>query len=77
MGMNILLANETDIKELTQVEIDSKQQSIPECIEDHEIDYSSRYYRWQTYFTGQSPQTSKPERLILKAVNNDAKIMGY
>lgn len=75
--MNILIANEADIDELTQVEIDSKGQSIPECIEDYEIDYSSRHYRWQTYFKGQSPQTSKPERVVLKAVNDNSKIIGY
>ncbi len=75
--MNILLASETDIDELTQVEIDSKRQSISECIEDYEIDYSSRHYRWQTYFNGQSPQTSKSARVVLKMVNNDGKIIGY
>jgi GNAT superfamily N-acetyltransferase len=75
--MNILVANERDIEELTQVEIESKKQSIPECIEEYEIDYPSRYSRWQTYFNRQSPQTSKPERLILKAINDDGRIIGY
>jgi ribosomal protein S18 acetylase RimI-like enzyme len=75
--MNILIANETDIEAITQVEIDSKKQSIPECVEDYEIDYSSRYDRWQAYFKGQSPQTSKPERIILKAVNGKGEIVGY
>lgn len=75
--MKICIANETDIEELVQVEIESKKQSIPEIIEDYEIDFSSRVYRWQTYFKGQSPQSSKPERITLKAVNNDNKIIGY
>jgi ribosomal protein S18 acetylase RimI-like enzyme len=75
--MNILTANETDIEALTHVEIESKKHSIPDCIEDYEIDYSLRHDRWQTYFKGQSPQTSKPERLVLKAVNNDSKVIGY
>ncbi|MEO8860414.1 MAG: GNAT family N-acetyltransferase [Ginsengibacter sp.] len=75
--MNITLANETDIEELTQVEIETKKQSIPECIEDYEIDYSSRLCRWHTYFKKRSPQTSKPERIILKVVNDENKIVGY
>ena len=75
--MNIFIANETDIKELAQVEIESKKQSLAECIEDYEIDFPSRINRWKTYFKGQSPQTSKPDRVTLKAVNNDDKIIGY
>lgn len=75
--MNILTATETDIDELTQVEIDSKKQSIPECIEDYEIDFALRHQRWQTYFKKQSPTTSKPQRLILKAVNEEGRITGY
>lgn len=73
--MNIFSANEADIEELTQVEIESKRQSIPECVEDYEIDVDSRRQRWQTYFKGQSPQTSKPQRIVLKAVTN-GKIAG-
>lgn len=75
--MKIFIADEADIGELVQVEIESKLQSIPELIEDIEIDSSSRTYRWQTYFKGQSPQTSKPERITLKAVNTNNKIIGY
>jgi GNAT superfamily N-acetyltransferase len=75
--ISILAANETDIEELTRVEIESKKQSIPECIEDFEVNYSSRYAPWQTYFKGQSPQTSRPERLTLKAVTKKNKIIGY
>lgn len=73
--MNIFSANEADIEELTQVEIESKRQSIPECVEDDGIDVDSRRQRWQTYFKGQSPQTSKPQRIVLKAVTN-GKIAG-
>lgn len=74
--MNIFLASKADIDELTQVEIESKKQSIPEFIEDFEIDFASRHFRWSTYFDKQSPKTSKPERRILKAVNN-IRIIGY
>lgn len=61
--MKIIIANKSDVAELAQVEIESKKQSIPELIEDHEIDLSSRIYRWQTYFKAQTPQTSKPQRI--------------
>jgi ribosomal protein S18 acetylase RimI-like enzyme len=74
--MTIAIASEVDIEELAYVEIESKKQSIPEIIEDFEIDKLSRISRWSTYFKGQSPQTSKPDRLILKAVINN-KIVGY
>lgn len=74
--MKILVANEKDIVALTQVEIKSKMDSIPECPEEYEMDFSSRLYRWQTYFIGQSPQTSKPERIVLKAIDNN-QVIGY
>jgi GNAT superfamily N-acetyltransferase len=75
--MKILTVTKADIEELAKVEIESKLHSIPECIDDFEIDYSSRLHRWQTYFDGISPQTSKPERKILKAVDEENKIVGY
>lgn len=75
--MKILIAPGKDIEELTQVEIESKLQSIPECTEDFEIDYSSRLHRWQTYINGQSPQTSKPERIVLKAIDDSNRIIGF
>jgi GNAT superfamily N-acetyltransferase len=74
--MTIAIASEVDIDELTQVEIESKKQSIPEIIEDFEIDKLSRVTRWSTYFKGQSPHTSKPDRLVLKAVMKN-RIVGY
>lgn len=73
--MNIFSANEADIEELTQVEIESKRQFIPGCVEDDGIHVDSRRQRWQTYFKGQSPQTSKPQKIVLKAVTN-GKIAG-
>jgi GNAT superfamily N-acetyltransferase len=74
--MKIEIAVESDIEELTQVEIESKIKSIPEYVDDIEIDYPSRLRRWQTYFKGESPKSSKPGRLILKAEVN-GKIVGY
>jgi ribosomal protein S18 acetylase RimI-like enzyme len=74
--MDILVATENDIAELATVEIESKQQSIPELLEDFEVDYAAREHRWRTYFRGESPQTSKPQRQVFKAVINE-KIIGY
>ena len=74
--MELLIADINDAEELTQVEIESKQQSLADIIEPFEIDHNSRLYRWHTYFRGESPQTSKPERIIFKAVV-DNKLVGY
>lgn len=73
--MNIVIADITDIEELTRVEIGSKLGSFA-VNEDYAIDHDRCLYRWQTYFAGQSPASSKPERIVLKAVEND-KIIGY
>jgi len=56
---NIVIAIFSDIDAPTQVEIESKKKSIPECIDEIGIDHSARLHRWQTYFRGESPQTSK------------------
>ena len=74
--MDILVATESDIAELATVEIESKQQSIPELLEDFEVDYAAREYQWRTYFKGESPQTSLPQRQVFKAVV-DKKIIGF
>ncbi len=74
--MTITIATETDIDELADVEIESKRESIPEIIEGFEIDKEARVRRWVTYFQGQSPQTSKPERVVFKVMSND-RIVGY
>lgn len=74
--MNILAATENDITKLAPVEIESKQQSIPELLEDFEKDYAAREYRWHTYFKGESPQSSLPQRQVFKAVVNE-RIIGY
>ena len=74
--MKITISTEADIAELAQVEIDSKRESIPEVVDDFELDVPLRVNRWMTYFKGQSPQTSKPERLILKATDK-GHIIGY
>jgi hypothetical protein len=40
--MNIDVATEGDIEELTRVEIRSKKQSVPKCFEYHEMHYWSQ-----------------------------------
>lgn len=75
--MNIIVAEEADIEELVQVEIESKKQLIPSLIEDYEVDPSLRFQRWKTYFHGESPLTSKPERIVFKAKDNSGTIIGY
>jgi GNAT superfamily N-acetyltransferase len=72
----IEIAHEADKEQLTTIEIESKIQSIPECVDAIEIDYDIRLYRWGTYFNGTSPASSKPPRIILKAVT-DGTIIGY
>jgi GNAT superfamily N-acetyltransferase len=74
--MRIEIATTADIDELTRVEISSKKESIPECIGEVDIHYATRQYRWQTYFAGQSPATSKPGRIVFKAVDED-RIIGF
>ncbi|OCX51090.1 hypothetical protein BEL04_20460 [Mucilaginibacter sp. PPCGB 2223] len=74
--MLIEIANTGDIDELTMVEIRSKQESIPECIGAVDVDPAIRRFRWQTYFAAGSPATSKPERIVLKAVE-DGRIIGF
>lgn len=71
-----MIAGVDDAEELTRVEIESKQQSLADIIEPHEIDYQGRLYRWGTYFRAESPQTSKPERMVFKAVIN-GRVVGY
>jgi GNAT superfamily N-acetyltransferase len=51
-------------------------QSILGCIDAIEIDYDIRLYRWETYFNGTSPASSKPPRVIYKAVTGGT-IIGY
>ena len=74
--ITIEIAHEADKEQLTTIEIESKIQSIPECVDAIEIDYDLRLYRWGTYFNGTSPASSKPPRIILKAVT-DGTIIGY
>lgn len=74
--MDIAVANQSDIEELTQVEIASKKKSFPEGINGNAVDYPSGLCRWNTYFKGNSPQTSKLERIVLKATI-DNHMIGY
>jgi GNAT superfamily N-acetyltransferase len=74
--ISIEVATVADIEELTRVEIASKLQSFPEYMEAHDVDFANRQYRWQTYFTAESPASSKPERIIFKAVQG-SRIIGF
>ena len=74
--MKIEIAQPSDGFELTTVEIASKKTSIPNSIDSIEVDFDLRFQRWQNYFKGLSPSSSKPERIVLKALI-DQKIIGY
>jgi hypothetical protein len=43
--ITIEIAHEADKEQLTTIEIESKIQSIPECVDAIEIDYDLRLYR--------------------------------
>ncbi|MEO6630914.1 MAG: GNAT family N-acetyltransferase [Mucilaginibacter sp.] len=73
--MEIVVATIADIDELTTVEVESKLQSFTDN-EQVAIDYDTRYYRWSTYFNGQSPASAKPQRVVYKAII-DGKMVGY
>ena len=45
-------------------------------MDDVDVDYATRKYRWQTYFKGESPASAKPERIVFKAVK-DKHIIGF
>lgn len=74
--MEIQIAGEADIAEITRVEIECKLQSFPELTEEVDIDYAIRAHRWKTYFAGQSPVSARPERVIFKAMD-DGRMIGY
>lgn len=74
--MKIQIAQPSDCFELTTVEITSKKTSIPDLIDPIEIDLDLRFQRWKNYFNRLSPSSSKPERIVLKAII-DHKIIGY
>jgi GNAT superfamily N-acetyltransferase len=73
--MQILTATIADIAELTKVEIQSKTESL-EAIDEVDTSAPIRQYRWETYFAGDSPESSKPERVVFKAMVGD-KMIGY
>lgn len=73
--MQILIATTADIPELARVEVESKLQSFSNP-EPYSIDIAARLNQWQTYFAATSPASSRPKRVIYKAVENDA-IIGY
>lgn len=68
--MEIIVADEGDIKELAQVEIESKKQSIPELMEDIEIDYVSRIYRWKTYLKDNLRKIQSQKKLFIYNLRN-------
>ncbi|WP_295793661.1 GNAT family N-acetyltransferase [Mucilaginibacter sp.] len=73
--MEIVIATIADVDELTNVEVESKLRSFTDN-EPVAIDYDTRYYRWNTYFNGQSPASAKQQRVVYKAII-DGKIVGY
>jgi GNAT superfamily N-acetyltransferase len=75
-GVDIGIADESDIEELARVEIESKLRSIPEHVDSIEVDLDRRRHRWRTYFRGGSPPTSLKERVVFKAVAGQA-IVGF
>jgi GNAT superfamily N-acetyltransferase len=75
-GIQIHTADAADAEALTRVEIESKLQSIPQWIDKVEADHTARLERWKNYFAAASPQTSRPERRVLKALHN-SKVIGY
>ena len=74
--MNIEKLSITDVHELTSVEIRSKLDSIPDLVEAIEVDADSRLKRWISYFTGESPSSSKPDRIVF-GVTEAGEIIGY
>jgi GNAT superfamily N-acetyltransferase len=76
MDIVITKATPADIEELTNVEIESKQFSIPDHITGAEIDHTTSLNRWQAWFKGRSPKVMPAERLLLKATV-DGKIVGF
>ncbi len=74
--MTYTTATVSDLHRLTQVEIESKKASIPQCVESVELDKTLRYRRWETYMAGSSPSSSLPERVIFVAKEQDT-IIGY
>ena len=74
--MDILVANPADIISLTQVEIQTKLDSIPQLLDAQAVDPDHRLRRWQTYFAGLSPASSKPPRVVYKAIVR-TELVGY
>lgn len=74
--IQIQIASIADIDALTRVEVTSKLGSFPEPMDTIAIDPDIRSYRWHTYFNGESPASSKPERIVFKALR-DGNVVGF
>lgn len=74
--MEIVPASENDIATLANVEVASKKASIPQLLNAYDTDLASRISRWATWFRGESPAGSRPERVAYKAIVSDQTV-GY
>lgn len=74
--MKIVPAGSAEIAKLTRLEVASKRASISQLIGPHDLDENRLLRRWETYFLGQSPLSSKPERRVLQATVNGV-LVGY
>jgi GNAT superfamily N-acetyltransferase len=74
--IQIQIASIADIEALTHVEVTSKLSSFPGQMDAIALDPEIRSYRWQTYFDGESPASSKPERIVFKALE-DGNTVGF
>jgi GNAT superfamily N-acetyltransferase len=74
--VEIVPAGLDDVDELARVEVRSKLRSIPRLAAGSAVDVDARRERWRTYLSGVSPETSRPERIVLKAVG-DGETVGY
>jgi GNAT superfamily N-acetyltransferase len=66
----IVTASISDAEALAGVEIESKLKSIPNCIDEGDVNFPKRLARWQGYLSGTaSPQHAKAERQAFKAIH--------
>ncbi len=70
----IEIATIADIEDLARAEIQSKLLSFGEQ-DDDSVDYDKRLNQWQMYFSGKTPASARPERIVFKAII-DGQIIG-
>jgi GNAT superfamily N-acetyltransferase len=73
----ILTASISDAEALAGVEIESKLKSIPNFIDEGDVNFPKRLARWQGYLSGTtSPQCAKAERQAFKAIDS-GRLIGF